>query len=66
MISIKINRAAKLSGLSKYPKTWEALISAIPAKIINQCTSAQIAAIAEAMRAQYVLGHTAGYQDARQ
>lgn len=65
MSTIKINRAAKLSHLSKYPRTWEAVINAIPTQVIDHCTSAQIAAIAEAMRAQYDLGHTAGYKDTR-
>ena len=65
MTAIKINRAAKLSPLSQYPRTWEAVIAAIPAAVKKACTSAQLAELANAMRAQYDRGHTAGYQDAR-
>ena len=65
MSTIKIKRAAKLSKLSKFPGTWEAVVEAIPEGVKRACTSAQIAALADAMRAQYDAGHTAGYNDAR-
>ncbi len=65
MSTIKINRAAKLSALSRYPSTWSAVIAAIPANVIKSCTAAQIAALADAMRGQYDIGHTAGYADAK-
>lgn len=65
MSDIKIKRAAKLSALSLYPNTWQAVVAAIPESVKRTCTSAQIAALADAMRAQYEAGHTAGYQDAQ-
>lgn len=64
MSTIKIKRAAQLSPLSKFPATWEAVIAAIPDDVKQACNSVQIAALADAMRAQYDVGHTAGYKDA--
>lgn len=65
MSHIKMARAAKFSKLSRCPKTWEAVIAAIPEQVKAQCSGKQIAALADAMRAQYDMGHTAGYQDAQ-
>lgn len=64
MSTIKIKRAAAISQLARYPETWAAIIAAIPNDVIQSCTSRQIAALADAMRAQYDRGHTAGYADA--
>lgn len=64
MRAIKIKRAAKLSSLSKFPATWEAVVAAIPEEVKRACTGAQLASLADAMRAQYEAGHTAGYNDA--
>ena len=69
MHTIKLARAAKISqlspnGLARYPRTWAAVISAIPADIKKSLTAKQIAALAQAMRAQYEHGHNAGYRDA--
>jgi hypothetical protein len=64
MNSIKINRAAKLSRLSQSPRTWQAVIEAIPADVKAACTAAQIAKLADAMRGQFEAGHTAGFKDA--
>ena len=63
-MAIKIKRAAKLCPVSQYPRTWEAVVAAIPESVKQACTSAQIAELATAMRAQYDAGHTAGYNDA--
>lgn len=63
-MSIKIKRAAKLCPVSQYPRTWEAVVAAIPESVKQECTSAQISELATAMRAQYDAGHTAGYNDA--
>jgi hypothetical protein len=65
MSAIKIARAAKIAEVAKFPKTWAAIISSIPASVIKACNSKQIAALADAMRAQYELGHSAGYSDAK-
>ena len=65
MHAIKLRRAARLSTLSRYPRTWAALIARIPPDVIATVTSRQIAALAAAMHAQYNAGHTAGWQDMR-
>jgi hypothetical protein len=65
MSAIKIARAAKIANAAKFPRTWSAIISAIPASVIKACSSKQIAALADAMRAQYEIGHSAGYSDAK-
>lgn len=64
MSKIKINRAAKLSPLSKYPRTWEAIIAAIPPDVIKASTAKQIASLADTMSNQFEVGHSAGYKDA--
>ena len=64
-MSIKTSRAAKLTPLSAFPRTWATLIEAIPAAVIRRCTSREIASIANAMRTQYDIGHKAGWSDAQ-
>lgn len=65
MSTTKINRAAKIAETAKFPNTWEAIIAAIPADAIAAITSKQLAAVADAMRRQYEIGHSAGYVDAK-
>lgn len=65
MSPIKIKRAAKISPLSQYPRTWQDTIEAIPASAKLVLTSAEIAELADAMHAQYQRSHTAGYVDAQ-
>jgi hypothetical protein len=65
MHAIKLKRAAKLSHLSRYPRTWSAIISRIPAGALASLTGAQIAQIADALHAQYERGHSAGFADAQ-
>lgn len=63
-MSIKITRAQRIATVGKYHRTWAALIEKMPEEIKAACTARQIAAIADAMRAQYEAGHSAGYADA--
>lgn len=63
--TIKLRRAARLSSLSRNPRTWDTLIARIPADVLATVTSRQIAALAAALYAQYTAGHTAGWQDMR-
>lgn len=65
MSTIKTRRAARLCDLSRYPRTWEALMSRIPADVQQALTAAQIAAMCRALYAQYTAGHTAGWQAAQ-
>lgn len=65
MSTIKTRRAARLCDLSRHPRTWEALLSRIPANVMQALTSAQIAAMCEALHAQYSAGHTAGWREAQ-
>jgi hypothetical protein len=65
MHTIKLRRAARLSSLSRYPRTWDALLSRIPDDIKAALTARQIAALAASLHAQYNAGHTAGWQDMR-
>jgi hypothetical protein len=64
-MSIKLNRAAKISPLSRYPRTWSALIDRIPRDVRAALTAKQIAVMAEQLRAQYEDGHSAGWRDAQ-
>lgn len=64
-MSVKLNRAAKMSPLSRYPRTWSALIARIPSDVRATLTAKQIAAMAEQLRAQYEVGHSAGWRDAQ-
>ena len=63
-MSIKLARAQRLANIGQYPRTWHAIIARIPAEIIEACTARRIAQIADAMRAQFEAGHSAGYRDA--
>ena len=65
MHNIKLRRAARLSHLAQYPRTWAALLQRIPVEVVAVLTSRQIAAMADALHAQYTTGHTAGWQDAQ-
>lgn len=65
MSTIKTRRAARLCDLSRYPRTWEALLARIPADVMQTLTSAQIAAMCRALYAQYTAGHTAGWREAQ-
>lgn len=66
MIStIKTRRAARLCDLSRHPRTWSALLSRIPADVMQSLTSAQIAAMFRSLYAQYTSGHTAGWREAQ-
>ncbi len=66
MSTIKTRRAAKLEPhLSSHPLTWEALLSRIPADVMQALTAAQIAATCRALYAQYTAGHTAGWREAQ-
>lgn len=64
-MTIKTRRAAKLSPLSAFPLAWNATLEAIPAAVIQRCTSRELAALADAMRKQYAIGHTSGWSDAQ-
>jgi len=63
MSTIKTRRAARLCDLSRYPRTWDALLARIPADVMHALTSAQIAAMCRALYAQYTAGHTADWQE---
>ena len=65
MSTIKTRRAARLCDLSRHPRTWETLLSRIPADVLRALTSAQVAAMCRALHAQYTAGHTAGWQEAQ-
>jgi hypothetical protein len=64
MSSIKIARAAKIAKAAKFPRTWQAVIAAIPAEVVAALTAKQLAAMADAMHAQFQAGHTAGASEA--
>lgn len=64
-MSLKLRRAARLSPLSRYPRTWAALMQRIPASAHASLTGRQIAELAAAMHAQWEAGHSAGYRDAQ-
>lgn len=65
MSTIKTRRAARLCDLSRHPRTWDALLARIPADVQKALTAAQIAAMCQALHAQYTAGHTAGWQEAQ-
>jgi len=66
MHTIKINRVRKLSQTARYPRTYEARLSAIPMELIKTLTAAQIAAIIDGpMLTSYSAGHQRGYGDAQ-
>jgi hypothetical protein len=65
MTTIKLRRAARMSDLSRYPRTWQALLARIPTDVQATLTARQIASLAGAMHAQYQAGHTAGWQEAQ-
>lgn len=64
MSTIKIKRAQGLAAVGKYPRTWAAIIGAIPAAVVSALSSRQLAELADAMRTQYEAGHSAGVADA--
>ncbi len=64
-MSIKLRRAARLSPLSRYPRTWSAIIDSIPIAILAALTARQIAELASAMYAQHGAGHTAAWRELR-
>lgn len=65
MDTIKTRRAARLSPLSRHPRTWRATLSRIPADVLAALTSRQVASLADALYAQYTAGHTAGWQESQ-
>ena len=65
MSTIKTRRAARMSDLSRYPRTWDALLSRIPAEVQASLTARQIAVLAGAMYEQYQAGQTAGWREAQ-
>ena len=65
MSTIKINRARRLADTGNYPRTFDAIINAIPRDIINTLNSKQLAVMVDRMRLQTMIGHAAGYKDAQ-
>jgi|GEM_PF-6637795 hypothetical protein len=61
---IKLARAREVAAIGRYPRTWHAIVGAMPPRLISQCTSKQIALFADIMRGQFEIGHSAGYKDA--
>lgn len=47
-MSIKLDRAAKLCDLARYPASYAAMLDAIPASIIDALTARQIAELVDA------------------
>jgi hypothetical protein len=66
MTSIKIRRAQRLAAIGRNPRTWEAIIDAIPAGVIEAINSRQLAELADAMRCQHERGHSQGWREAQQ
>lgn len=62
--AIKLRRARSLARIGGYPLTWHTIIGVMPRELISECTARQIALIADLVRAQHSLGHSAGYADA--
>jgi hypothetical protein len=63
---IKLNRVRKLAATARYPRTFDARLTSIPAPLIASLTAAQIAAIIDGpMASSHAAGHTSGYRDAQ-
>lgn len=66
MSTIKIRRAQQLAAIGRNPRTWGAIIGAIPADVVQAVNSRRLAALADAMRQQHDRGHSQGWREAQQ
>jgi hypothetical protein len=65
-MSIKLNRARRLSKIAQYPRTFEARLATIPQELRDGLTAKQIAALIDGpLTENYSAGHSAGYRDAQ-
>ena len=55
-MSIKINNAAKIAKCGKFPRTFAAVLAAIPAEVIDSLTAKNLASLADAMDAHFKAG----------
>ena len=55
-MSIKINNAAKIAKVGKFPRTFSAVLAAIPSDVIAALTAKQLASLADAMDAHFHAG----------
>lgn len=55
-MSIKLQRAKNLADVGQYHHTWYVILNAMPDSLKERCTAAELAQIADAMRAQFLRG----------
>lgn len=60
---LKIKRAGKITGLAKYPKTYEDVLKNIPEELIQSLTSKQLAQVIQVNQKAYALGIKKGEED---
>ena len=62
---IKIKRSQKIAKCGKCPQTFSACLARISTDVISKINSKELAALIDAMHANYNAGHSAGYGDAQ-
>ena len=62
-MSIKITNAAKIAKIGKFPRTFAAVLAAIPAEVTEALTAKKLAALVDAMDAQFKAGRAAAQKD---
>lgn len=62
-MTIKINNAAKIAKCGKFPRTFAAIIAAIPAEVVEALTAKKLAALADAMTAHFAAGRAAAREE---
>ncbi len=63
-MNTKYKRTKAKSETGKYPRTFDAIVLAIPVAVWNANTSTNLALIVDAMRSQTMVGHNQGYKEA--
>lgn len=62
-MSIKLKRAQKLANVGNHPKSWSAIIDALPGSLLEGGTALMIAEVADAMRKSHEIGYLKGLSD---